>query len=161
MASLNRATLIGNLTRDPEFKTTPNGKSVVSFAIATNSTWLDANKQKQEKAEFHNIVAWGKLAEICNQYLKKGKKIYIDGRLQTRDWQGQDGVKRYRTEIVADNMIMLDRGNPAGQSYGEQGVSVPMMRQAMQCPQSYASEEIPTIQQEAPVQSGAEEEVPF
>jgi single-strand DNA-binding protein len=161
MASLNRATLIGNLTRDPEFKTTPSGKSVVSFAVATNSTWLDANRQKQEKAEFHNIVAWGKLAEICNQYLKKGKKVYIDGRLQTRDWQGQDGVKRYRTEIVADNMIMLDRGNPAEQSYGEQGISAPMMRQAMQGSQSYASEEIPTIQQEAPVQAGAEEEVPF
>lgn len=166
MASLNRATLIGNLTRDPEFRTTPNGQSVVSFAIATNHSWLDTNKQKQEKAEFHNIVAWGKLAEICNQYLKKGRKVYIDGRLQTRDWQGQDGVKRYRTEIVADNMIMLDRANPVGQTYGEQGISAPMMRQAAQgSQQSYASsvpsEEIPTIQQEAPVQSGSEEEVPF
>lgn len=161
MASLNRATLIGNLTRDPEFRTTPTGQSVVSFAIATNHSWLDANKQKQEKAEFHNIVAWGKLAEICNQYLKKGRKVYIDGRLQTRDWQGQDGVKRYRTEIVADNMIMLDRGNQAGQTYGEAGISAPVMHQAMGNSQSYASEEIPTIQQEAPVQAVAEEEVPF
>jgi len=161
MASLNRVTLIGNLTRDPEFKTTPNGKSVVSFAVATNYSWMDANRQKQEKAEFHNIVAWGKLAEICNQYLKKGKKIYIDGRLQTRDWQGQDGVKRYRTEIIAENMIMLDRGGQVDQGYGDQGISAPMMRQEMQGSQSYASEEIPTIQQEEPVQSGTEEEVPF
>lgn len=161
MASLNRATLIGNLTRDPEFKTTPTGQSVVSFAVATNRAWLDVNRQKQEKADFHNIVAWGKLAEICNQYLKKGRKVFIEGRIQTRDWQGQDGVKRYRTEIVADNMIMLDRGNPAGQ-YGGEGISAGVMNQTMQSSQQYApAEEIPTIQQEAPAQPAAEEEVPF
>lgn len=118
--SLNRATIIGNLTRDPEVRTTANGKSVTSFGVATNETWNDAAGQRQERAEFHNVVAWGKLAEICGQYLAKGRKVFIEGRLQTRDWEGKDGVKRNRTEIVADNMIMLDRagGQPAA-SRGE------------------------------------------
>ncbi len=107
---LNRATLIGNLTRDPELKSTPTGRSVATVGLATNRIWTDANGQKQKQAEFHNIVFWGKLAETAGQYLKKGKKVYVEGRLQTRDWTGQDGVKRYRTEIVADNMIMLDGG---------------------------------------------------
>ena len=101
--------IIGNLTRDPELKNTPAGAAVTSFSVATNLVWKDQTGAKQEKVEFHNIVAWRKLAEICGQYLRKGSKVYIEGRLQTRDWVGQDGVKRYRTEIVADNMIMLDR----------------------------------------------------
>lgn len=105
---LNRATIIGNLTRDPELKSLPSGKSVATFSIATNRVWTDANGQKQKSAEFHNIVMWGKLAEIASQYLRKGRKAYVEGRMQTRDWTGQDGVKRYRTEVVADNMIMLD-----------------------------------------------------
>lgn len=106
---LNKAMIIGNLTRDPEIRTTNSGQNVASFGIATNRAWKDASGQKQEKAEFHNIVAWGKLADICGQYLNKGKKVYIEGRLQTRDWEAQDGTKRQRTEIVADNMIMLSR----------------------------------------------------
>lgn len=101
--------IIGNLTRDPELRTTPGGQSVCSFGVATNQVWTDQQGQRQERAEFHNVVTWGKLAEICSQYLAKGRKVYIEGRLQTRDWEGQDGVKRYRTEIVAENMIMLDR----------------------------------------------------
>lgn len=107
--SLNRAQIIGNLTRDPEVKQTPNGQTVASFGVATNFVWTDQAGQKQEKVEFHNVVAWRKLAEICGQYIRKGSKVYVEGRLQTHDWQGEDGVKRYRTEIVADNVIMLDR----------------------------------------------------
>ncbi|OIO52302.1 single-stranded DNA-binding protein [Candidatus Uhrbacteria bacterium CG_4_10_14_0_8_um_filter_58_22] len=107
--NLNRAMIIGNLTRDPEMRTTPNGQNVATFGVATNHTWTDSSGQRQEKAEFHNIVAWGKLAEICSQYLGKGRKVYIEGRLQTREWESQDGAKRNRTEIVAENMIMLDR----------------------------------------------------
>jgi single-strand DNA-binding protein len=107
--NLNRAQVIGNLTRDPETRTTPNGQTVTNFSVATSFVWKDAAGVKQEKPEYHNIVAWGKLAEICQQYLGKGRKVYVEGRLQTRDWEGQDGVKRYRTEIVAENMIMLDR----------------------------------------------------
>ncbi|MFA6603872.1 MAG: single-stranded DNA-binding protein [Patescibacteria group bacterium] len=109
--NLNRAMIIGNLTRDPEIRTTTNGQNVASFGVATNHSWTDASGQRQEKAEFHNIVAWSKLAEICGQYLTKGRKVYVEGRLQTREWTGQDGQKRNRTEIVADNVIMLDRGN--------------------------------------------------
>jgi len=113
--NLNKAMIIGNLTRDPEIKNTPSGLPVATFAVATNLVWKDQAGQKQEKVEFHNVVAWRRLAEICGQYLRKGSKVYIEGRLQTRDWVGQDGVKRYRTEIVAENMIMLDRAG-AGSS---------------------------------------------
>jgi single-strand DNA-binding protein len=105
---LNKATIIGRLTADPESRTTPTGQTVVSFSLATNLVWKDGNGEKQEKTEFHNIVAWRKLAEIITQYLKKGSRIYLEGRLQTRSWEDQNGVKKYRTEIVADNMIMLD-----------------------------------------------------
>lgn len=114
--NLNKAMIIGNLTRDPEGRTTPSGQAVTSFGVATNLIWTDASGQKQKKAEFHNVVAWRRLAEICNQYLKKGHKVYVEGRLQTHEWQGQDGVKRQRTEIVLENMIMLEaRGSSVAQ----------------------------------------------
>lgn len=108
--SLNKAMIIGNLTSAPELKKTPAGQSVCSFSVATNYTYTDASGQKKDKPEYHNVVAWGKLGEICGQYLVKGKKVYVEGRIQTRDWTGTDSVKRYRTEIVADTMLMLDRG---------------------------------------------------
>jgi single-strand DNA-binding protein len=107
--NLNKAMIIGNLTRDPELRNTPAGAQVATFSVATNFIWNDASGQRQERVEFHNIVAWKRLAEICGQYLRKGSKVFVEGRLQTRDWVGQDGIKRYRTEIVAENMIMLDR----------------------------------------------------
>ena len=110
---LNKVMLIGRLTRDPELRSTPTGKSVASFSVATSRQWTDAQGQKQKQSEFHNIVVWGKLAEIAQQYLRKASQIYLEGRLQTRDWTGQDGVKRYRTEVVADNFIMLG-SKPAG-----------------------------------------------
>ncbi len=105
---LNRASIIGRVTNDIESRTTPNGQTVVSFSVATNFKWTDASGQKQDKAEFHNIVAWRKLAETISQYLKKGSRVYIEGRLQTRSWDDQSGNKKYRTEIIADSMIMLD-----------------------------------------------------
>lgn len=111
---LNRAQIIGNVTRDPEVRTTPGGQTVCTFGIATNFTWKDAQGQKQEKVEFHNIVAWGKLGEICGQYLGRGRKVYVEGRLQTREWQAQDGARRNRTEVVAENMILLDRAPQGG-----------------------------------------------
>lgn len=114
--SLNRAMIIGNLTRDPESRSTATGQSVCNFAVATSSQWTDAAGAKQERTEYHNIVVWGKLAEICSQYLNKGKKVYVEGRLQTREWEAQDGAKRRTTEIVADSMIMLDRGGSGGAS---------------------------------------------
>jgi single-strand DNA-binding protein len=105
---LNKVMIIGRLTRDPELRNTPSGKAVATIGVATGRAWADANGQKQKQTEFHNVVLWGKLAEIANQYLRKGGKVYMEGRLQTREWTGQDGVKRYRTEIVGENMIMLD-----------------------------------------------------
>ena len=104
---LNKAQVIGNITQDIELKQTPSGQSVTNFGVATNRRWTDSSWNTQEQTEFHNIVLWGKLAEIAGQYLKKGNKIFIEWRLQTRNWEAQDGSKRYRTEIVWENMIML------------------------------------------------------
>lgn len=112
--NLNRAFILGNLTRDPETKTTPSGQSVCRFGIATNRVWNDKNGVKQQKAEFHNIVAWGKLAEICSQYLQKGKMVLIEGRIETRNWTTPDGVKKYWTEIIAEKMQMGPKGYSAG-----------------------------------------------
>ena len=107
--NLNKALVAGNLTRDPEVRSLPSGQSVVSFSVATNRVWNDKSGNKQTATEFHNIVAFGRLAEICSNYLAKGRLVLIEGRIQTRTWQGQDGVKRNRTEIVADNMQMGPR----------------------------------------------------
>jgi len=107
--NLNKVMIIGNLTRDPESRTTPQGVQVTTFTVATNFIWTDPSGQRQEKVEYHNVVAWRKLGEICAQYLTKGSKVYVEGRLQTRSWDDQNGNKRYRTEIIAENMIMLDR----------------------------------------------------
>jgi single-strand DNA-binding protein len=112
--NLNRVILIGNLTRDPEMRTISSGQSVCNFGMATNRTWTDQAGAKQQATEFHNIVAWRRLAEICGQYLKKGSLVMIEGRLQTRSWQAQDGTNRYRTEIVAENMQMGPRSGQAG-----------------------------------------------
>ena len=127
--NLNRAMIIGNLTRDPETRTTPGGATVSSFGVATTSTWKDASGAKQERTEFHTIVAWGKLAEICQQYLGKGRKVYVEGRLQTREWDAKDGTKKSRTEIVADNMIMLDKA-PTGAPGAQNGAWNPAMAAA-------------------------------
>jgi len=145
--NLNRAMIIGNLTRDPEVRTTPSGQTVASFAVATNLVWTDANGQKQQKVEFHNIVAWRKLGEICGTWLKKGKQVYIEGRLQTRDWVGQDGVRKYRTEIIADNMIML--GSTGGSAAASPASTRPMntIAPVFSAPNA---EYIPTIDQEVP-----------
>jgi len=144
--SLNRVQLIGNLTRDPEMKQIPGGAVVATFGVATNFSWNDQSGQKQQKTEFHNVIAWRKLAEICGQYLKKGSKVFIEGRLQTRDWEGEDGVKRYRTEIVADNMIMLDR----------KGDAISMSGERESAGIDYANE--PEMENSAPVPAGGVEE---
>jgi single-strand DNA-binding protein len=117
---LNRATILGRLTRDPEVKSTQTGKNVATLSVATNRSWTDQSGAKQEIVEYHNCVLWGKLADIAGQYLSKGRRIYLEGRIQTRDWMGTDGVKKYRTEIVVDNMIMLDgpRGSGSSQAGG-------------------------------------------
>ena len=106
--SLNKTTLIGNLTRDPELRYTPQGSAVCSFGVATNRQWVTESGEKKEDAEFHRIVAWNKLAEICAQLLKKGRKDFVEGRLQTRNWTTQDDQPRQTTEIVITEMILLD-----------------------------------------------------
>jgi len=108
--SLNKVIIIGNLTRDPELRYTPQGTPVCSFGIATNREWVDNSGQKQEDFEFHNVVAWNKLAEICANLLFKGRKVYVEGRLSTRTWAGQDGAERKTTEIVIEEMIAFGQG---------------------------------------------------
>jgi len=108
MAGVNKAILIGNLGRDPEVRYTPDGTAVANFSIATSEEWKDKNTgEKREKTEWHRIVAFRRLGEICGEYLSKGRQVYIEGRIQTRDWEDKDGIKRYTTEIVADKMQML------------------------------------------------------
>lgn len=106
--SFNQAIIVGNMARDPELRTTQNGNSVASFAVATNRVWQDQNGETQEQADFHNIVAWGKLGELAEQYLSKGRRVMVIGRLQTRSWEGDDGKKNYRTEIVASELNFMD-----------------------------------------------------
>lgn len=153
---LNRATILGRMTRDPEVKTTPNGRTVTTIGVATNRSWTDQSGAKQEFVEYHNCVLWGKLAEIAGQYLVKGQRVYMEGRLQTRDWAGQDGVKRYRTEIVVDNMIMLD--GPRGSQPGRSSASAPAPAQS-----AGTEPEIPTISIDEPGDSGEVkvEDIPF
>lgn len=112
---LNRVMIIGRLTRDPELRSLPSGRSVASFSVATNRVWSDNNGQKQKQVEYHNIVVWSRLAETASQYLKKGSQVYVEGRLQTREWTSQDGSKKSRTEIICENFIMLG-SRPTGEN---------------------------------------------
>jgi single-strand DNA-binding protein len=113
---LNKAIVIGNLTRDPEMKSLPSGIQVTSFSVATNRVWKDKNNVRQESADYHNIVVFGRQAETANQYLRKGASVLVEGRMQTRSWDASDGTKRYRTEIVADRIQFGPRtGAPSGE----------------------------------------------
>jgi single-strand DNA-binding protein len=112
--SLNKVELIGNLTRDPELRYTPSGAAVCTFGLATNRQWTTDNGEKKEDVEFHKVVAWNKLAELCGQLLAKGRKVYVEGRLQTRKWTGQDGAEKQTTEIVINDMIILDSRQSGG-----------------------------------------------
>jgi len=109
MRSINKVILIGNLTRDPELRQTPGGQAVCTFSIATNREWVSRDNNKHSLTEYHDLVAWAKLAEICHTHLRKGKLIYVEGYLKTRSWDTPEGVKKYKTEIVIQDMIMLDR----------------------------------------------------
>ncbi len=115
--SLNKVSLIGNLGKDPELRYTNSGVPVATFSLATNETWKDQEGNVQERTEWHNVVAWQKLAEICGEWLKKGSKVYIEGRLQSRSWDDKNtGQKRYVTEIIANDMIMLDPKGSGGRT---------------------------------------------
>jgi single-strand DNA-binding protein len=128
--SLNKAQLIGNLTRDPELRYTPQGTAVCSFSVATNRQWRTESGDMRDEAEFHRIVAWDKLAEICANMLGKGKKVFVEGRLQTRKWTSQDGQPRTTVEIVISDMLLLDRGgtrtSSSSQDYSqEESIDLP------------------------------------
>lgn len=118
--SLNKVELIGNLTKDPELRYTPQGTAVSTFSIATNRQWTTDNGEKKEDVEFHRVVAWNKLAELCGQLLGKGRKVYVEGRLQTRKWTGQDGADHFMTEVIINDMIILDsRGASSGNDFSD------------------------------------------
>ena len=124
MAGVNKVILVGNLGRDPEVRYTKSGQAVASFSLATSESWKGKDGNREEKTEWHRIVAWGKLGEICGEYLNKGKQVYIEGRLQTRDWDDKDGNKRSTTEIVASTMTMLGQaGGATNQGYSNNAPS--------------------------------------
>lgn len=154
--SLNRVTLIGNLTRDPELKYTPQGTAVGTFSIATNREWTDSSGQKQEGVEFHRIVAWGKLGEICSQLLVKGQKAFVEGRLQTRAWKTQDGTDRQVTEVVIDEMIALNTPKGSSESYE----SSPVRSESPQAEQVSPAEEVFTAEDKG-TDDKATDEIPF
>ncbi len=163
---LNKAMIIGRLTNDPQIRSTQTGQNVASFGVATGRKWNDKNTgQQREETQFHNVVAWGKLAEICSQYLNKGKQIYVEGRLQTQSWDDQKtGEKKYRTEIIAENLIMLGskdqnsglgknnfnpQNNNAQNKFQPQNTDIP------------AKEEIPTINVDEDKDDIKIEDIPF
>ncbi|MCX6808499.1 MAG: single-stranded DNA-binding protein [Candidatus Berkelbacteria bacterium] len=117
MLNLNRAQILGNLTRDPEMRFTPNGQAVANFSVATNRRWKNSDGTDGDATEYHDVVIWGKQAEAVTPMLKKGEACFVEGRLQTRNWEGQDGVKRYKTEIIADNVIVLGGRGKSGGNY--------------------------------------------
>lgn len=151
--SLNKVMLIGNLTRDPNLRFTPSGTAVCSFGIATNRSWSTDGGDKEERVDFHNIVAWSKLAEICGQILHKGDKVYVEGRIQTRDWKTEDGAERRVTEIVIDNMMLL--ASPKGKG----DYSDDLADAGEDMPEETKSDA--KKEEESPAEEVAEDEIPF
>lgn len=139
--SLNKVLLIGNLTRDPELRYTPTGAAVCTIGLATNRQWVTESGEKKEETEFHRVVAWNKLAELCSQLLAKGRKIYVEGRLRTNTWQGNDGASRTTTEVVIEDMIILDSRKVGMGPEGEVEQGVPA-----------ATNVPPAVSEEQPVQ---------
>ena len=154
-SSVNKVLLIGRLGGDPEVRYTSNGGAVANFTLATNETWNDKSGQKQERTEWHRVVVWGKLGELCGQYLSKGRQAYIEGRLQTRDWTDKEGHKRYTTEVVAQNVVFLGSSAGTGASAGMNTGTTPGM----------TAPSVPDFQPSPAAEfgsgGGAEEEVPF
>ena len=162
--NVNKAIIIGRLTRDPELRTTPNGQTIASFSVATSRQWKDQGGQKQEKTDFHNVIAWGKQGEVIGQYFTKGQEIYVEGRLETQSWDDKDsGKKMYRTEIVLEK---FEFGAKAGGGNAPQGNynAAPQARPAApaaQTRQADKEEEIPTINLDDETEEIKIEDVPF
>jgi single-strand DNA-binding protein len=158
--NVNKVLLVGRLTRDPEIRNTPSGQTVASISMATNRFWKDKSGQRQDQTEFHNVVLWGRLAEIAGQYLTKGQEAYIEGRLQTRKYTAKDGAERRTTEVVAENMQLGSRAQgsaprPAGSYNAPSAPSRPA------APATEAEEEIPTINLDEEQDEVRIEDVPF
>ncbi len=139
--SVNKVILVGRLGKDPEVKYTQSGVPVARFSMATDEVWKDQSGEKQQRTEWHTIVAWRKLAEICGQYLNKGKLVYIEGRLQTRNWEDKDGNKRYTTEIQADNMVML--GGKSDEAKSDKGAAAAAASSSTSLEPEITDEDIP------------------
>jgi single-strand DNA-binding protein len=163
--SLNRVQLIGNLTRDPELRYTPSGSAVCTFSIATNRTWTTDTGEKKDDTEFHRIVSWNKLAEICSQFLTKGRKVFVEGRLSTRSWTAQDGTQKQSTEIVISDMILLDNRRTEGAPMAEPDESSPVKQQVQSEKQKPVKEEAKPEAEEAqeisPQEEIAADDIPF
>ncbi len=145
--NLNKAILIGRVTRDPEMRTTSSGQNVSQFGLATNRVWNNNQGERQESTEFHNVVAWGRLAEIVGNYVKKGTLVMVEGRIQTRSWQGQDGTTKYKTEVVCENLQLGPRSsNQGGGNYNQnKDSSFSGQEQKSQKSTAKAEDETPTI----------------
>jgi single-strand DNA-binding protein len=154
-SGVNKVILIGNLGRDPEVRYTPGGQAVANFTVATNENWTDKQGQKQERTEWHKIVVWGKLAELCGEYLSKGRQAYIEGRLQTREWTNKEGAKQYTTEVVANQVVFL--------SGGERGQGRGASRQGGGAPADDMGPPPPDMDQSAAAggPKGGEDDIPF
>jgi len=166
--SLNKVMLIGNLTRDPNMRYTPTGSAVCSFSIATNRSWTPSDGgEKQEKADYHNIVAWSKLAEVCGQLLHKGDKVYVEGRLQTREWQNKEGQDQRTTEVAIDNMIILNCRSGVSQntsddvSFGDDQSAAPAAPAKPKKSKPKAAEEAPSDDVSAVEDISEEIDIPF
>jgi len=160
MASVNKVILVGNLGRDPEVRYMPNGEAVCNFSIATTDSWKDKSGQRQERTEWHNIVMYRKLAEIAGEYLKKGRPVYVEGRLQTRKWQTKEGQDRYTTEIIADQMQML-----GGRDGGGSNASYDDMNQDQDAGAPPARQSAPVAQAAKPAAASSfdefDDDIPF
>lgn len=165
--NVNKAIIVGRLTRDPEMRTTPNGQTVANFSIATSRQWKDQGGQKQEKTDFHNIVAWGKQGEVIGQYVTKGQELYVEGRIETRSWDDKDTNKKvYRTEIVLEKFefgAKAGAGGSQGGNYNNQNnYAAPQNQNAAPAAQrSQKEEEIPTINLDDEMDEVKIEDVPF
>lgn len=159
--NLNKVQLIGRLTRDPEIRTTPSGQTVATVSIATNRTWKDKSGQKQEKSEFHNIVMWGRTAEIAGQYLTKGQEAYFEGRMETRSYTGKDGVERRTTEVVVENMQMGSRPQGGGNYSRPAAAAIAGGATVAASQNTPIAEEIPTINLDEEQDEVKIEDVPF
>jgi len=175
MRSVNKVILIGNLTREPEIRETPNGQSVTTFGIATNRQWVTKGSEKKSSAEFHECVAWARLAEICANFLKKGHLVYVEGYLKTRSWDTPEGVKKFKTEVVVQDMILLEKRNNSDEDidyipstnddlpaadYMQEAPSVETPEKVSQETKVQAPIEEPETAPEPPVETHAEEATP-